>query len=186
MNRSFLWKSLVVVFSCAILTFAAGIGSVNAASVGQELSNPQIRDANDKPATIPDFGTHVITLFYNNVAASDLGDPMADALKAKNYNKDVYRGLGIANLKDSPQPNFLIRKIIRGKIEKYKSTILTDVDLTLPRVWKLDNCKDKSLFLIIGKDKKIKYIKYVDKNNLWSKSEINDVIKIVDDLLAKK
>ncbi len=47
MSRSFLWKSLIVVFGCAIIAFAAAVGSVNAASLGQELSNPQIRDAED-------------------------------------------------------------------------------------------------------------------------------------------
>ena len=87
MIRSFLWKSLVVAFGCAIIALAAGVGYVNAASVGQELSNPQIRDAEDNPATIPDFGTHVVGLTYSNTAASDLGDPLNDAIHAKNYDK---------------------------------------------------------------------------------------------------
>lgn len=184
--RSLFLKSLGVVFGCAMIAIALGAGPVNAASVGQELSNPQIRDAEDKPATIPNFGTHVIGLFYSNTAASDLSDQMADAIKAKNYNKDVYTGLGVANMKDSSVPNFVIRKIIRGKIEKYKSTILTDVDLTLPKAWGLGNCKDKSVFVLIGKDKKIKYIKYVDKSAPWNKTDINAVIKIMDDLILKQ
>lgn len=186
MSRSFLWKSLIVVFGCAIIAFAAGVGSVNAASVGQELSNPQIRDADDNPATIPDFGTHVIGLTYANVAAGDLGDPLSDAVKAKKYDKAVYRGLGVANLKDSPLPNFLIRSKIRDKIKQYNATILTDVDLTLPKAWGLGDCNDKSVFVLIGKDKKIKYLKYTDKNSPWSSAEINSVINMIDDLLKKK
>ncbi len=184
MSRSFLWKSLVVV-CCAIITFAVGAGSVIAASVGQEVSNPQIRDADDNPATIPDFGTHVIALTYADSSVSDLGDPLNDAMKAKNYNKAVYRGLGVANMKDSTAPNFLIRKIVRSKIEKYKSTILTDVDLTLAKTWGLGNCKGKSVFVLIGKDKKIKYLRYTDKNKPWTKPEIDAVLKTVDDLIAK-
>jgi len=82
MSRSFLWKSLVVV-ACAIIAFAVNLGSVNAASVGQELANPQLKDANDQPATIPDFGTHVITVTYADSSAGDYGDPMNDATKAK-------------------------------------------------------------------------------------------------------
>lgn len=186
MCRSFLWKNLVLAFGCAIIAFAAGVGYVNAASVGQELSNPQIRDANDNPATIPDFGTHVIGLFYSDSGASDLGDPLADTIKAKNYSKDVYRGLGVANMKDSAEPNFIIRSIIRGKIEKYKSTILTDVDLTIPKTWGLGDCKNKSVFVLIGKDKKVKYLKFVDKDTPWSSAEINSVVKMIDDLLKMK
>src|SRR5512145_1846523 len=111
MNRLLSWKSFGIVFGCAIIAFTVMAGSVNAASVGQELSNPQIRDADDNPATIPDFGTHVITLTYADSSVSDLGDPINDAVKAKKYSKDVYRGLGIANMKDSTAPNFVIRKI---------------------------------------------------------------------------
>jgi predicted transcriptional regulator len=185
MSRSFLWKSLIVAVGCAILTFGAVGGSATAASVGQELSNVQIRDAEDNPDTIPDFGTHVIALTYSNTSAADLGDPMNDAIKAKNYNKDAYRGLGVANMKDSAAPNFIIRSVIKDKIEKYKSTILTDVDLTLPKAWGLGDCKDKSVFVLIGKDKKIKYLKYADKNTPWKPAEIASVIKIVDNLLAK-
>jgi predicted transcriptional regulator len=184
MSRSFLWKSLVVV-CCAIIAFAVGAGSVIAASVGQEVSNPQIRDADDNPATIPDFGTHVIALTYADSSVSDLGDPLNDAMKAKNYSKAVYRGLGVANMKDSTAPNFLIRKIVRSKIEKYKSTILTDVDLTLAKTWGLGNCKGKSVFVLIGKDKKIKYLRYTDKDKPWTKTEIEAVLKTVDDLIAK-
>ena len=184
MSRSFLWKSLIVV-CCAIIAFAVSAGSVIAASVGQEVSNPQIRDADDNPATIPDFGTHVIALTYADSSVSDLGDPLNDAMKAKNYSKAAYRGLGVANMKDSTAPNFLIRKIVRSKIEKYKSTILTDVDLTLAKTWGLGNCKGKSVFVLIGKDKKIKYLRYTDKNKPWTKAEIDAVLKTVDDLIAK-
>jgi len=185
MSRSFLWKSLVVVFGCAIIAFTAGVGSVNAAAVGQVVSNPQIRDAEDNPATIPDFGTHVIGLTYSNVAAGDLGDPLSNAIKAKKYDKTVYRGLGVANLKDSPLPNFIIRSKIRDKIKQYNAVILTDVDLALPKAWGLGDCNNKSVFVLIGKDKKIKYLRYTDKKNPWTPAEISSVIKLTDDLLKK-
>jgi hypothetical protein len=185
MSRSFLRKSLVVVFGCAIIAFTAGVGFVNAAAVGQVVSNPQIRNAEDNPATIPDFGTHVIGLTYANVAAGDLGDPQSDAIKAKKYDKTVYRGLGVANLKDSPIPNFLIRSKVRDKIKQYNAVILTDVDLTLPKAWGLGDCKDKSVFILIGKDKKIKYLRYTDKKNPWTPAEISSVIKLIDDLIKK-
>ena len=184
MNRLLDWKS-VIALVCFIAVWAS-FGTAQAASVGQELANVQIRDANDKPATIPDFGTHLISLTYSNTNASDLGDPVNDAIKARNYNKDLYRGMGVANLKDSAVPNFIIRKVIKSKIEKYKTTILADPDLTLAKAWNLGNCKDKAVFILIGVDKKIKYIRYTDKNNLWNQAEIDKVLKLMDELLAKK
>ena len=187
MSRSFLRKSLVVVFGCAIIAFTAGVGFVNAAAVGQVVSNPQIRDANDNPATIADFGTHVIALTYANKKAGDFGDPMNDAMKAKKYPKDVYTGMGVVNMKDSSGvPDFIIRKAVKNKIEKYKSTILTDPDLTLAKAWNLGNCKDKSVLIVIGKDKKIKYLRYTDTSNPWNKTDIDAALKIVDELIFKK
>jgi len=185
MSRSFLWKSLIVV-GCAIVALAAGSVPLIAASVGQEVSNPQLRDANNKPATIPDFGTHVVVLTYADSSAGDLGDPLADAMMAKKYSKDVLRGIGVANMKDSSGiPDFIIRKAVRGKIEKYKSIILTDPDLTLAKAWGLGNCKGKSVFVLIGKDKKIKYLRYTDKNSPWTKTEIDAVLQAVDGLTLK-
>jgi len=186
MSRSLFLKNLVITFVFILSVFAVtGIG--NAASVGQDLSNPQIKDADDNPATIPDFGTHVIALTYANKKAGDYGDPINDAMKSKNYNKAVYRGLGVVNMKDSSGiPDFVIRKAVKSKIEKYKSTILTDPDLTLAKAWSLGDCKDKSVFVIIGKDKKIKYIRYTDTHNPWGKADIDAVLKLVDELIAKK
>lgn len=183
MSRSFLWKSLIVVV-CAVIAF--GLGSANAASVGQDVTNPQIRDADDNPATIPDFGTHVIALTYTNKKAGDFGDPMNDAMKAKKYPKDKYRGLGVVNLKDSSGiPNFIIRKAVKSKIEKYKSTILTDPDLTLAKAWNLGNCKDKSVLIVVGKDKKIKYLRYTGESNPWNKAEMDKALAIMDELILK-
>lgn len=184
MSRSFLWKSLVVIVVCAVI--ALGLGSANAASVGQDVTNPQLRDAEDNPATMPDFGTHVLAVTYADTSVSDLGDPMNDAMKAKKYPKDIYRGIGVANMKDSSAPNFVIRKVVKSKIEKYKSTILTDPDLSLAKTWNLGSCKGKSVLTIIGKDKKIKYIRYTDKSNPWNKAEIDKVLALLDELILKK
>jgi hypothetical protein len=178
-------KSISASLGCGIIILFAGAVSAEAAAAGDTVSGVQIRDAYDKPAWIPGIGTTVVGLFYNDAETSDLGDPLADAIKARNYGKDVYTGLGIANMKDSAAPNFIIRSVIKGKIEKYKSTILTDVDLTLPKAWGLGECDNKSIFILIGKDKKIKYIKYVTKSTPWAKAEIDSIIKMIDGLLKK-
>ena len=60
------------------------------------------------------------------------------------------------------------------------------MDLSLAKAWDLGNCKDKAVFMVIGADKKIKYIRYTDKENLWNKAEIDNVLKLMDELLAKK
>lgn len=142
----------------AALFFAIST-QADAASVGQQLQNVEIRDANDKPATLPDFGTKVIALFYSDPDVSDQNDPFADKLKAANLDKSVYRGIGVANLKDTWLPDSVIRSIVRKKIEKYNSTILTDPGYLLRDAWQLGDCNEKSVVIILDKTGKVAWMK---------------------------
>ena len=129
--------------------------AVLAAEVGEILPNVELRDGANKPARIPDLGAKVVAVFYNDADEADLNDPLADALKARKFDETFYRGVGVANLADSKAPNFLIRKIVRGKIEKYKSTILTDPDRLLAKAWALGDCNNTSIFVLLDKDAKV-------------------------------
>ncbi len=146
----------------AMLTLATAFSlpatRASAAQVGDALQNVALRDAKDEPAQIPDLGAKVLAIFYNDADEADLNDPLADAMKARKFDETRYRGVGIANLADSKMPNFLIRKVIRGKIEKYKSTILTDPDRLLASAWKLGDCNNTSVFIVIGKDGVVQYV----------------------------
>ena len=174
-SRALFCVSIITVIACAV--------SLSALSVNQSVTNLSIKDANNRPASIPDLGSKVLTIFYNDAEASDLSDPMADALKAKNYPESKTRGIGIANLKDSVAPNWLIRKIVRSKIEKYNSTILTDDNQTIAKAWGLGDCNNKSICIIIGKDSKVKYMKYMDKYHPATQADVNYVVKLVGDLV---
>lgn len=173
-----------VVMGCALITIACAV-AVNALSVNQTISNLNIRDANDNPASLPAFGSKVLTIFYNDAEASDISDPISDALKAQNFPESKTLGIGIANLKDSAAPNWLIRKMVQRKIAKYNATILTDVDNTVANVWGLGSCDNKSICVIIGKDKKVKYMKYFDKHNPATQGDINTIVSLVGEQVNK-
>jgi hypothetical protein len=158
---------------------AAPLSVAQAAEIGQTLKAVDLLDANDAPAKIPDFGAKLIAVFYNDADEADMNDPLADAIKAKNFPEALYRGIGVANLKDSKAPNFLIRKIIRGKIEKYKTTILTDADRTLAREWSLGDCNNNSVFILIGKDKTVKHI----QSGPIRGAEIDAIVELIAELI---
>jgi predicted transcriptional regulator len=141
----------------ASLAVALGLLPVAAspAEVGETLQNVELRDGADQAARIPDLGVKVVAIFYNDADEADLNDPLADALKARKFDETRYRGVGVANLADSKAPNFLIRKIVRGKIEKYKSTILTDPDRLLAKAWRLGDCNNTSVFLLLDRTGKV-------------------------------
>ena len=117
-----------------------------------------VRDANDKPATLPDFGSKVVMILYTDPNVADQNDPFADKVKAAALPSEHYKSIGIANMKDAPmKPNWIIRKIVRDKVEKYGVTILTDPDRLLINQWGLGDCNNQSVVLIVGKDKKLHF-----------------------------
>ncbi|MBF0227783.1 MAG: hypothetical protein HQK76_20230 [Desulfobacterales bacterium] len=168
-------KILVIVLGIFVLCF----GTAYAVEVGDTVENINLKDAEDKPSQIPFFGEKVLSIIYADPEASDMNDPLADALKAKNFDIEKYKGIGIANMKDTWKPNSIIRMVVRKKIEKYKSTILTDPDRTFPKQWSLGDCDDVSVVVIIGKDKKVKYL----KKGEVTKDEIPNVISLIEQLM---
>ncbi len=167
--------SLVMAFAFLISNSALAL------KVGQKVNTVKVKDAKDKPAWIPDFGKKVITLFYSDPDVKDMNEPFRELLKAAKLDKKHYRGLGVVNMKDTWKPNFAIRSVIRSKIKKFKATILTDPDYTLKKKWKLGECNEKDVVIIIGKDKKVYYV----KKDRMSKAAQKKALKLIKELMAK-
>jgi len=158
--------------------------SVNAASVGQTLSNVQIRDSSDNPSWITGFGQQVITIFYTDPDVKDVVDPLGDAIKAKNYSRAKYRGVGVVNMKDTWLPDAAIRMAVRSKEKKFNTKALTDPDSLLKTKWGLGNCNGYVVVIVIGKDKKVKYIKKV-KTVAQSQAIASQVISVIEQEINK-
>jgi hypothetical protein len=144
-------------FSCLLFALTLMPSPLFALEVGEEVTALMVKDADDKPAPIPFIGEKMVGIIYSDKDGADLNNPIADALQAKKYDYNKYQGIGVANLKDTFAPNWIIRMIIRNKIEKYKTVIVADEDHTLPTKWNLGNCKGTSVFILVGKDRKVKY-----------------------------
>lgn len=140
----------------ALLTLLLPVVGV-AATEGDVLPDVSLQTADEKPTGIPSLGQKVLAIFYADGDVPDLNDPLADAITAANPNTDVYRGIGVANLADSKAPNFIIRSVIKGKIEKYESTIVTDPNRAVAKAWGLGDCNNTSVILVVGHDGKLRY-----------------------------
>jgi predicted transcriptional regulator len=142
----------------ATLLLTLSPAAARAAEVGELVPNVELRDGADKRAAIPDLGAKVLAVFYTDADVKDMNDPLADAIKARKPDEQRYRGMGIVNLADSKAPNFLIRRAVREKIEKYKSTILTDPDRLLAKAWKLGDCNNTSVVVVLGRDGRVAHV----------------------------
>lgn len=167
--------------SLPLLALTLVTPDLSAAELGAQLVNPDIRDASDKPAKIPDFGKKVLAIFYTDPDVADQNDPFADKLKAAKLDEATYKGIGVANLKDTWLPNSVIRAMVRRKIEKYDATILTDPNRLLATAWKLGDCNEKSAVIVVDKTGKLRYLKL----GAMTQAEMNSTFDLVKKLMAE-
>lgn len=178
------FKSLIAAL-VFIVAISAGI-KLYAAYVGQAVNSLQLIDVYDNPKAMPYIGQKVISIMYTDPDVKDVNDPLSNAMDAKKYDKTKLCAMGIANCKDTWIPNAGIRMKAKQKQNQFpESVILLDENKTLSGAWQLGNCDETGVVIIIGKDKKIKYIKYV-KNKNESQAIINEVLSIIDAEIAKK
>jgi len=174
-------KKIALVFLVAAAFLFTG------ATVGQQMPNVKLLTLKKNKwvkSWIPYMGKKVLTVMYTDVDTADMNDPLSDAIKARKYSKSKYIGIGIANSKDAPwKPDFFIRMAVKGKMKKYKgAVVLVDEDRSFSKRLGLGNCNQKAVILVIGKDRKIKYIKKIS-SSAQSKAMIPAVLKIMDGLL---
>lgn len=140
---------------------------------GSLLTDATLRDATDRPSTIPDFGKKVLLILYTDPDVADQNDPLSDAIKIANFSEAFYRSISILNRKDAPaKTDWIVRGIIRSKIKKYGSTLLNDSDRLLVQQWGLGECDGKSVVILIGKDRQVVYL----KKNALSQSDRDAVL----------
>ena len=122
-------------------------------------------------------------IFYMDVDARNVNNPLTEALKEKKYTKDKVSGLGIINCKDTWIPEALIRKGIQKSEKKSsESYVLLDTNHTLSKSWGLGGCNDRVVVIIIGKDSKIKFIKSL-KSEDECKAIVATFLKTLDNEL---
>jgi hypothetical protein len=149
--------SMLSAFTLSALLFPAS-AALAEPKAGDQLKNPEVRDARDQPATLPEWGKKVLLVMYTDPDEADQNDAFADAVKAADLPKDQFQSMGVANMQDAPaKPNWIIRRVVRKKIEKYNTTILTDPKHLLIDAWNLGKCDDLSVVLLIDKKGTLRY-----------------------------
>lgn len=108
----------------------------------------------------PQYKGKVVIVFYNDPGSADLNNELQNALKAARdagkIDQANYQGLGIANVRDSVVPNFILQRIIKRKQDETKAVILIDPDYTLLNLWGLT--KKTSNIIMLDKQGVCRYI----------------------------
>ncbi len=146
--------------TCALLALLSPASKAFAEpKVGDKFENPEVRDAKNAPAKLPEWGSKVLLIMYTDPDEADQNDKFADEVKASNLPKEQFQSMGIANMKDAPaKPDWIIRRVVSKKIAKYGTTILTDPDRLFAKAWNLGDCNDKSVVLFVDKKGILRYL----------------------------
>ena len=117
----------------------------------------------------------IYTVFYVDPDERDLNNALADALKAKNFDRKKVNSVAIINLAATWLPNVILESKLKEKQKKFPNTIyVKDKKKVLVKKWSLAD--DNSDILIFDKKGKLIYKKF----GKVSDSEIKNVIALIE------
>ena len=118
------------------------------------------------------------TLFYVDPDKRDLNNPLADALKARKFDRAKVNSVAIINLAATWLPNVFIEAKLKEKQKKFPHTVyVKDKKKVLVKEWGLED--DNSDILIFDQKGRLIYKKF----GKVSDDEIKDVIALIENKL---
>jgi predicted transcriptional regulator len=153
--------------------------------VGDKASDFRLKDSTGKEYSLdhPRFKDKVLYIGYVDPDEKDTNNHVEDALKkekeAGRLDKTKYEGFGIANLKATNLPNFIIKMLVKNKQEKTGAIVLLDYDYTILNQWGLKN--DASNVVVLDKER---ICRYVNSGKL-PPEELSKMIQIIKEYQIK-
>ena len=120
----------------------------------------------------------IYTVFYVDPDERDLNNPLADALKARKFDRKKVNSVAIINLAATWIPNVILESLLKKKQKKFPDTIyVKDKKKVLVNKW--DLADDNSDILIFDQKGKLIYKKF----GKVSEKEIKEVISLIEKTL---
>jgi predicted transcriptional regulator len=153
--------------------------------VGDKAQDFKLKDStgNEYSLDHPRFKDKVLYIGYVDPDEKDTNNHVEDALKKEResggLDKTKYEGFGIANLKATNLPNFIIKVLVKSKQEKTGAIVLLDYDYTILNQWGLKN--DSSDVVVLDKERICRYV----YNGKLPQEELAKMIRIIKEYQAK-
>lgn len=170
-------KALLLIFAAAML-FSV---SAEAQSLPRRVRNVEVQDLDANKARLPWWGEKNLLIFYVDPDVPKQNDEFITHIEStKRLAGPNIEGFGIVNLKDSwyPVPNSVIRQIAESRTAKNGATILCDPDHWFSSAWRLGDCNDMFVIMLVNKAGELLYI----HKGEMSKEEQDRFIEIADKL----
>ncbi len=117
----------------------------------------------------------IYTVFYVDPDERDLNNPLADALKARKFDRKKVNSVAIINLAATWIPNAILESLLKKKQKKFPDTLyVKDKKKVLVDKWSLED--DNSDILIFDQKGKLIYKKFGKVTD----EEVSSVIKLIE------
>ena len=128
----------------AILVTALTLPSTAwAINVGEKAPDFRLKDANGKEYRLSSFKRKILTVFYEGSQSRNQNKWLKQKYKQLRLNGRINRShietIAIANFRESPLPNAVVRTAIRLKVSGTKKTVLLDETGKLQQQWGFRN-----------------------------------------------
>lgn len=171
-------KSITRIIIC--ITCICIATTATAQELPRKVQNIAIEDHNNNKTYIPEWGKKSLLIFYVDPEVPNQNSEVVDYIESTEcIVSPNIRGLGIVNLKDTVYPNWLVRKIANARTAKNGATILYDTNHHISKAWKLGDCDNKFVTILVNKSGELIYY-YKGK---MSKSEQQRFLSVAQTLM---
>ena len=144
-----------------LLTFAlVGFAlSAEAQALPRKVRNVEVQDLDAKKARLPWWGEKNLLIFYVDPEVPKQNHEFITYIEETGRVQGPnLEGCGIVNLKDAIYPNDVVRKIADARTAKNGATILCDPDHYISSAWRLGDCNNMFVIMLVNKAGELVYV----------------------------
>lgn len=133
--------------------------TAEAQSLPRRVRNMEVQDLDGNKARLPWWGEKNLLIFYVDPEVPKQNHEFVSWIEeTKRLAGPNIEGFGIVNLKDAIYPNSLVRKIADARTAKNGATILCDPDHYISSAWRLGDCNDMFVIMLVNKAGELVYL----------------------------
>ena len=144
-----------------LLTFAlVGFAlSAEAQALPRKVRNVEVQDLDAKKARLPWWGEKNLLIFYVDPEVPKQNHEFITYIEETGRVQGPnIEGFGSVNLKDAIYPNDVVRKISDARTAKNGATILCDPDHNISSAWRLGDCNNMFVIMLVNKAGELVYV----------------------------
>ena len=148
----------IVILSLALLY--TGALYAEGAITPRKVENVTLESLTGEKVQLPEWGKKNLMIFYVDPDKHKQNQLFTEEMEQnKRASGPNIVGFGIINLKDAPLvPNSFACKLARKRTEKNHATVLADKDRILSTAWKIGDCNNKFVLMVVTKEGELVYI----------------------------